>query len=81
MAELAAASDATDRFGVMMAKRAAIQSRRQRSDAEIFGTVRALSFDVCFDTPEYREAQAELIEVMGIPELFGELYDPSVRFA
>ena len=81
MAELAAASDAVDHLGNMMEKRAQIQARRQRSDADIFRRVRALSFDVCFDTPEYRRAQAALIEIMDIPGLFGEMYDPGVPFA
>jgi hypothetical protein len=81
IAELAAANDAIDVLDKMMEKRAAIQSRRRRSDFEIFRTVRALSFDVCFDTDEYRQAQQALVEIMAIPSLFGEVYDPAVRFA
>jgi GT2 family glycosyltransferase len=81
VAELAAANDAIDVLAKMMEKRAAIQARRRRSDEEIFHTVGALSFDVCFDTDEYRRAQQALIEVLGIPELFGEAYDPTVPFA
>jgi hypothetical protein len=64
-----------------MSKRAEIQARRQRSDLEIFGTVPALSFDVCFDTDEYRRTQQRLIELFDIPELFGEAYDPDIPFA
>jgi hypothetical protein len=81
IAEVAAANDAIDILGKMMGKRAEIQGRRRRSDAEIFRTVRALSFGACFDTDEYRRAQEALIEILDIPSLFGEAYDPTVPFA
>ncbi len=78
---LAAMNDAIENWGAMLEKRAIIQGRRRRSDLEIFSTVRALSFDVCFDTPEYRRTQRYLMELFSIPELFGEVYDPDIRFA
>ncbi|MBN1658371.1 MAG: glycosyltransferase family 2 protein [Anaerolineae bacterium] len=80
-AYLAAANDVIDNYRALEAKRAHIQARRQRSDLEIFSTVRALSFDVCFDTPEYRRVQQRLIQLFDIPELFGAVYDPDVPFA
>lgn len=80
-AHLAATNDVIDNYEALMAKRTWIQARRQRSDIEIFRTVPALSFDVCFDTPEYRDTQQRLIQLFGIPELFGEVYDPDVPFA
>lgn len=78
---LAATNDVIENMATMLQKRAAIQGGRRRSDREIFTTVRALSFDVCFDTPEYRRAQERLIELFGIPELFGDIYDPQIPFA
>jgi GT2 family glycosyltransferase len=81
MAELTAGNDVVDSLGNIMEKRADIQARRRRSDAQIFRKVRALSFGVCFDTAEYREAQQALIELLDIPSLFGEMYDLSVPFA
>jgi GT2 family glycosyltransferase len=80
-AHLAATNDLVENYASVLARRAWIQARRQRSDQEIFSTVPALSFDVCFDTPEYREAQQRLIQLFGIPELFGEVYDPDIPFA
>jgi len=47
---------------------------------EIFTAVRALSFGVCFDTPEYRQAQQRLIELFDIEQLFGEVFDPDIPF-
>lgn len=79
-AHLAAAADAMENYGSLLEKREQIQQNRRRSDKEIFQTVRALSFDVCFDTPEYREIQQRAIELFHIPELFGEIYDPDVPF-
>lgn len=78
---LAAMNDAIENWGTILEKRAAIQARRRRSDLEIFTTVRALSFDVCFDTPEYRRTQQRFMEIFGIRELFGEAFDPEIPFA
>ena len=78
---VAAANDVIENYTAVMEKRAHIQKHRRRTDLEIFKTVRALSFDVCFDTPEYRQAQQRLIEMFEIERLFGELFDPDVPFA
>jgi hypothetical protein len=80
-AHLAATNDVLENLDALMAKRAEIQARRQRSDREIFDTVPALSFDVCFDTEEYRQTQQRLVELFDMPELFGEVYDPEIPFA
>jgi GT2 family glycosyltransferase len=80
-AHLAATNDVISSWPDLMQKRAEIQNRRRRSDREIFQTVRALSFDVCFDSPEYRHTQQLLMELFGIEELFGEIYDPGIPFA
>jgi GT2 family glycosyltransferase len=80
-AHVAATNDVIEAYPSLMEKRADIQQRRRRTDLEIFKSVRALSFDVCFDTPEYRQAQQRLIELFGIKELFGEVFDPDVPFA
>ncbi len=78
---LAAMNDAIENWSAMLEKRAAIQARRRRSDLEIFTTVQALSFDVCFDTPQYRWTQQRLMELFGIRELFGEMFNPEIPFA
>jgi GT2 family glycosyltransferase len=80
-AHLAATNDVIENYAALLEKRAFIQGNRRRSDEEIFQSVRALSFDVCFDTPGYRQTQQRLIELFGIPELFAKLYDPEVPFA
>lgn len=77
-ASIAAANDVIENYDVVMEKRAYIQKHRRRTDLEIFRTVRALSFDVCLDSPEYRRAQQRLVEIFGIEQLFGEIFDPSI---
>jgi GT2 family glycosyltransferase len=80
-AHLAATNDVIESYASLLAKREFIQENRRRSDEEIFQSVRALSFDVCFDTPGYRQTQQRLIELFRIPELFGKIYDPEIPFA
>jgi hypothetical protein len=80
-ASIAAANDVIENFDAVMAKRAFVQDRRRRTDAEIFRTVRGLSFGVSFNTSEYRQAQRRLIELLGIERLFGALFDPDIPFA
>lgn len=80
-AHIAAANDVVDTYPQVMAKRQTIQASRKRSDREIFSTVRALSFDVCFDTPAYQQAQQTLLEQFQIADLFGPIYDPEIPFA
>jgi GT2 family glycosyltransferase len=80
-AHVAAANDLIDGYEKLLEKRRWVQSRRRRSDAEIFSRIKKLSFDVCFDTEEYRATQARMIDLLGIKEAFGDLYDPSVPFA
>jgi hypothetical protein len=80
-AVVTAANDVIENLGAVMEKRAYIQEHRQRTDREIFTAVRALSFGVCFDTPEYRQAQQRLVGLFGIEQLFGKLFDPSIPFA
>jgi hypothetical protein len=80
-AHLAATNDAIENYDSLLKKREFIQENRRRSDEEIFQTVRALSFDVCFDTPGYRQTQQRLAELFGIPELFDKIYDPEIPFA
>jgi hypothetical protein len=65
----------------LMEKRAGIQGERCRTDQEIFETVRALSFDVCLNRPEYRQTFQVMLELFGIQELFGEVFDPEIPFA
>jgi hypothetical protein len=79
-AHIAAANDVIEAYPGLMEKRAYIQQHRRRTDRDIFESVRALSFDVCFDTPEYRQAQQRLIEMFGIKKLFGEVFDPNIPF-
>jgi GT2 family glycosyltransferase len=78
---VAAANDVIENYAAVMEKRTYIQGNRRRADQEIFKTVRALSFDVCFNTPEYRQAQQRLIELFEIERLFGEVFDPDIPFA
>jgi hypothetical protein len=80
-AHIAAANDLIETYPDLMEKRVHIQQRRQRSDVEIFKSVRALSFDVCFNSPEYQRTQQRLMELFEIEELFGEIYDPDIPFA
>lgn len=80
-AVIAAANDVIANYGKVMEKRAKVQGRRRRTDREIFKTVQALSFGVCFDVPEYREAQQRLMELFEIQQLFGEMFDPVTPFA
>lgn len=80
-AYIAAVSDVVDQYAKLLDKRTQLQERRLRSDREIFQTVRALSFDVCMDTPEYRRTHQRLLELFGIEELFGEIFDPDLPFA
>ena len=80
-AVIAAVNDVIADYETVMEKRAAIQGRRQRTDREIFQTVRALSFGVCFDVPEYRETQRRLMELFEIEQLFGEMFDLETPFA
>ncbi len=79
-AHVAATNDVIENYTVTMEKRAYIQSHRQRTDAEIFQTVKALSFDVCFDTSEYRQAQQRLIKLFGVEQLFGSVFDSELEF-
>ncbi|MCP4538739.1 MAG: glycosyltransferase family 2 protein [Chloroflexi bacterium] len=78
---ITATNDVIENLDAVMEKRAYIQKHRQRTDREIFTAVRVLSFDVCVDTPEYRQAQQRLVERFGIEELFGELFNPDIPFA
>jgi len=80
-AHIAATNDLIETYPDLMEKRAHIQQQRRRTDAEIFKNVRALSFDVCFNAPEYQRAQQRLVEIFGIEELFGEIFDPDIPFA
>jgi GT2 family glycosyltransferase len=80
-AHVAAANDLIETYPDLMEKRAHIQQQRRRTDEEIFKSVRALSFDVCFNAPEYQRAQQRLMELFEIEELFGEIYDPDIPFA
>jgi GT2 family glycosyltransferase len=80
-ASVTAANDVIENYATMMKKRTYIQGRRRRTDLEIFGTVRALSFDVTWDTPEYRRAQQQFIGMFEIESLFGAAFDPDVPFA
>jgi GT2 family glycosyltransferase len=79
-AHLAATNDVIDNYAALLDKRADIQKNRRRTDQEIFETVRALSFDVCFDTPEYRRAHQALLDTFAIQELFGDVYDAALPF-
>jgi len=80
-AVIAAANDVIENYGKVMEKRAKIQDHRRRTDREIFETVQALSFGVCFDVPEYREAQQRLMKSFEIQQLFGDMFDPVTPFA
>jgi GT2 family glycosyltransferase len=80
-AHLAATNDVIENYASLLEKRESIQENRRRTDEEIFQSVRALSFDVCFDTPGYRQTQQRLAELFGIPELFDKIYDPEIPFA
>lgn len=80
-AGLAAMNDVMDNYATLLEKRARIQERRRRTDQEIFQTVRALSFDVSFDTAEYRQTQQRLMDLFAIQDLFGEIFDPDIPFA
>lgn len=80
-AVIAAVNDVIASYDRVMEKRKHIQSHRQRSDHRIFQTVHALSFGVCFDHPEYREAQQRLMELFEIEGLFGDAFDPDTPFA
>jgi GT2 family glycosyltransferase len=80
-ASITAANDVLENFGAVAEKRAAIQRQRQRSDQEIFETVCALSFDVVWDTPEYRRAHEQLLELFKIDQLFSGVLEPGEPFA
>jgi GT2 family glycosyltransferase len=80
-AGLTAMNDVIENYPSLLEKRAFIQANRRRSDRQIFASVRALSFDVSFDTEEYRQTQRRLMELFAIPDLFGEVYDPDIPFA
>lgn len=80
-AHLAAVNDLIEGSEGLMKKRHAIQSARRRSDEEIFSRIRKLSFGVCFDTPEYRRSQDRLVDLFGIEQLFGPLFDRDIPFA
>lgn len=80
-AHLAATNDVIDNYDALLEKRADIQRNRRRTDQEIFETVRALSFDVCFDTPEYRRAHQAMLDTFAIEDLFGDVYDADIPFA
>lgn len=80
-AYLAATNDVVENYAALMEKRADIQGKRRRADQEIFETVRALSFDVCLNKPEYRQTFQVMLELFGIQELFGEAFDPEISFA
>jgi GT2 family glycosyltransferase len=77
-ASIVAANDVIENYDAVMEKRADIQKRRRRTDLEIFKTVRALSFDACHNSPEYRRAQQRLMGIFGIEQLFGEIFDPDI---
>jgi GT2 family glycosyltransferase len=79
-AHITAVNDVIEAYPGLMEKRVYIQQHRRRTDRDIFESVRALSFDVCIDTPEYQQAQQHLIEMFGIKELFGEVFDPGIPF-
>ena len=80
-ATITAANDVVENFAGLMKKRAHIQQHRQRSDQEIFETVRALSFDVTWDTrPEFRRVHEQLLESFEIEQLFGSVFDPDLLF-
>lgn len=80
-AHLAATNDVIENYAALLEKRVDIQRNRRRTDQEIFETVRALSFDVCFDTPEYRRAHQALLDMFAIQDLFGDVYDADIPFA
>jgi GT2 family glycosyltransferase len=80
-AVIAAVNDVVANYDMVMEKRADVQGRRRRTDQEVFKAVDALSFGVCFDTAEYREAQRRLMEHFEIEQLFGEVFDPDTPFA
>jgi GT2 family glycosyltransferase len=80
-AYLAATNDVVENYAALMERRARIQGERRRADQEIFETVRALSFDVCLNRPEYRQTFQAMLELFGIQELFGEVFDPEIPFA
>jgi GT2 family glycosyltransferase len=80
-AYLAATNDVVENYAALMEKRAHIQGERCRADQEIFETVRALSFDVCLNKPEYRQTFQAMLDLFGIQELFGEVFDPEIPFA
>ena len=80
-AYLAATNDVVENYAALMEKRADIQGKRRRADQEIFETVRALSFGVCLNKPEYRQTFRVMLELFGIQELFGEAFDPEISFA
>jgi GT2 family glycosyltransferase len=80
-AHITAVNDVVDQYAVLLDKRTQLQEQRRRSDRKIFGTVRALSFDVCMDTAEYRHTHQRLMELFSIEELFGEIFDPDLPFA
>jgi len=72
---ITAANDVVGKYADMVEKRAYIQERRRRSDREIFETVRALSFGLLWDEPEYQQAHRQLIECFGLESLFGPVFD------
>ncbi len=80
-AGLTAVNDVIENYASLLEKRMHIQQKRRRTDQEIFQTVRALSFDVCFESAEYRQAQQRLMDLFAIQDLFGEIYDPDIPFA
>ncbi len=78
---LVAVNDVMENYGAVLQKRDYIQKHRRRSDKEIFTLIRSLSFDVCFDSPEYRHTQQQLMEHLAIKSLFGEIFNSDVPFA
>jgi GT2 family glycosyltransferase len=80
-ASITAANDVIENLTAIMEKRAAVQRQRQRSDQEIFQTVRALSFDATWDSPEFRRTYEELLQLFEIEQLFGPVFDPGILFA
>jgi GT2 family glycosyltransferase len=79
-AHLAAANDVIARLPAIYEQRALIQAKRQRTDRAIFETVRALSFDTHLKDTEFRDAQAHLVQALGLQELFGDLFNSDIPF-
>ena len=72
LAHLVAANDVIALLPRTMEKRARIQAARRRPDAEIFPLFRR-PLELSLFTPEFKQAQASVVTVLGLDELFGDM--------